>query len=79
MRLAPFAFLSLVPTIVLAMLQVGPAAPALKAFLEALMLVNCIGSGGDIVAVVWVLRQVPASGQICFAGGKAYWRQSTAK
>lgn len=73
MRLSPFAFLSLVPAIVLAILQVGPAAPALKAFLEALMLVNCIGSGGDIVAVVWVLRQVPPAGQICFAGGKAYW------
>jgi hypothetical protein len=78
MRLAPFTFLSLIPAILLAILQVGPASPALLAFLEALILVNCIGSGGDIVAAVWVLRQVPAASQICFTGGKAYWRPSAA-
>ena len=27
-----------------------------------------------MVAVIWVLFQVPPKSQICFCGGKAYWR-----
>jgi hypothetical protein len=38
---------------------------------------NGIGSGGDVVAVVWVLFKVPAKTQICFRSGKAYWRLAT--
>jgi hypothetical protein len=37
-------------------------------------LVNGIGSGGDVIAVIWVLFQVPQKATICFSGGKAYWR-----
>lgn len=74
MRLAPLFFLSVVPALILAIVQTEPSSPALQAFLEVLLLVNCVGGGGDIVAAIWVMRQVPASTQICFDGGKAYWR-----
>ena len=74
MRLAPFLFLSVAPALILAGLRTQPAPVAVTAFFEALILVNCIGSGGDIVAAVWVARQVPRNAHICFAGGRAYWR-----
>jgi hypothetical protein len=74
MRLAPFFFLTLVPIGLLTLFKVWPASFALDIFLQVLFLVNGIGSGGDIVAAVWVLRQVPAGAQVCFHGGKAYWR-----
>ena len=39
-----------------------------------MMLVNALGSGGDAVAAVIVLRQVPALAALCFHNGRAYWR-----
>ena len=75
MRMAPFVALSVVPAGVLAVLQYVSAPLAVQVFLQVLMLVNGIGSGGDIVALMWVCAQVPASSQICTLGGKAYWRR----
>lgn len=75
MRIAPLIFLSILPAGLLALFHFVRVAFALEIFLQVLMLVNGIGSGGDVVAVAWVLRQVPAEGLICFYGGKAYWRQ----
>jgi hypothetical protein len=74
MRLAPLLILSVLPAGVLTFVHHIPMSFALETFLEVLLLVNGIGSGGDIVAVVWVLRRVPSRTQICFFGGKAYWR-----
>lgn len=74
MRLAPLAFLSVGPVGLLTLFQYVPVPFGLEVFLQVLMLVNGIGSGGDLVAVVWVLFQVPSGAQICFRGGKAYWR-----
>lgn len=74
MRLAPLLLLSVLPAVLLALSNWLPVAYALQVFFEVLLLVNGIGSGGDIVAAIWVLRQVPAGAEICFADGKAYWR-----
>ena len=74
MRLAPLACLSVIPVLLLTVFKVVPASFAVEIFLQVLVLVNAVGSGGDLVAAVWVLAQVPAGGQICFRGGKAYWR-----
>ena len=75
MRLAPFVCLSVIPVLLLTLLMVVPASFALETFLQVLFLVNGIGSGGDVIAVLWVLFQAPARSQICFCNGKAYWRQ----
>lgn len=74
MRLAPFFFLTVVPIGFLTLFKFAPAPYALDLFLQVLFLVNAIGSGGDIVAAIWVLRQVPPGARVCFHGGKAYWR-----
>jgi hypothetical protein len=74
MRVAPLLCLSLLPVGLLTLFQYVPASYALNVFLQVLMLVNGIGSGGDLVAVAWVLGQVPAGAWICFRSGKAYWR-----
>ena len=73
MRLAPLVGLSLIPVLLLALFKVVPASYATELYWQVLALVNMVGSGGDLVAAVWVLRQVPAGGEICFRGGKAYW------
>ena len=73
MRLVPFLFLSVVPTGILTVSHFVPLPYAIQVFLQVLLLVNGIGSGGDIAAVFYVLRQVPASAQICFLEGRAYW------
>lgn len=72
MRLAPLTVLSIIPAGFLILFHFIPVPFALETFLNVLLLVNGIGSGGDIVAVIWVLRQVPSDSQICFYGGKAY-------
>lgn len=74
MRLAPLFLLSVLPAVLLALFYWLPVAYPLQVFFEVLLLVNGIGSGGDIIAAIWVLRQVPAGAGICFADGKAYWR-----
>ena len=77
MRLAPLIVLVALPVGLLTLFHYVPVPFALETFLQVLMLVNGIGSGGDVVAVVWVLRQVPPKTQICFCGGKAYWRSAS--
>jgi hypothetical protein len=74
MRLAPFVCLTLFTVGLLTLFVFIPAPHALVVFLQLLFLINGIGSGGDLVAVIWVLFQVPTKTQICFRGGKAYWR-----
>lgn len=73
MRLAPLVVLVVIPTALLTLFYYVPVPFALETFLQIMMLVNGIGSGADVVAVIWVLFQVPPSAQICFCGGKAYW------
>jgi len=74
MRLAPLVGLSVIPVLLLTLFKVVPVSFATEIFWQVLTLMNAVGSGGDLVAVVWVLAQVPAGAEICFRGGKAYWR-----
>jgi hypothetical protein len=74
MRLIPLVVLSVLPAGLLALLEVQTLSIELEIGLQVLMLVNALGSGGDVIAVLLVLRQVPPSSQLCFQAGRAYWR-----
>jgi hypothetical protein len=74
MRLAPLLALSVLPAGLLILSQVQPLSVELEIGLQVLMVVNALGSGGDLLAVWLVLAQVPPSGQLCFREGRAYWR-----
>lgn len=74
MRLLPLVMLSILPACLLAFLQVSSLSPDLEVGLSILMVVNTLGSGGDVIAVILVLTQVPSAANICFQAGKAYWR-----
>jgi hypothetical protein len=76
MRMAPFAILSLLPVCVLALLQFVPQIADLEVGLFILMVVNTLGSGGDVIAALAVMTQVPRSAQLCFQDGQAYWRST---
>jgi hypothetical protein len=73
MRLVPLVVLSLLPAALLAVFS-GRMRFSLETFLAVLMLVNGIGSGGDVIAVAWVAFQVPPSALLCFHRGGAYWK-----
>ena len=74
MRAAPFLLLSLAPAFFL----LGSPGLSLEAeaALSLLMILNALGSGGDALAVLLVLRQVPPSGRLRFRDGKARWSRS---
>ena len=74
MRIAPFVVLSLAPASFLALFQNIPFNNYTRTGLEVLMVVNGVGSGGDVIAMGLVLFQVPRSALMCFRGGRAYWR-----
>lgn len=74
MRLAPLVMLSVLPACVLALLQVQPLIPELEVGLSVLMVVNTLGSGGDVIAAILVVGQVPPAACLCFRAGRAYWR-----
>lgn len=80
MRAAPFVFLTLIPTGLLAYgNSIAPESAGVLSWpvynsLSVLLLVNALGSGGDLVAMLLVLRQVPRGGELCFRSGRAYWR-----
>ncbi|MGB7538483.1 MAG: DUF3267 domain-containing protein [Anaerolineales bacterium] len=46
---------------------------AVETYLIILILTNSLGSGGDLVAALIVLRQVPPGGVLNFHRGRAYW------
>jgi len=74
MRLAPLILLSVLPACVLALLQGHLWRPEVEIGLQALIVVNALGSGGDVVAAILVLAQVPPTACLCFRAGRAYWR-----
>jgi hypothetical protein len=45
----------------------------IESYLWILILTNSLGSGGDLVAALIVLRQVPPDGTMNFHRGRAYW------
>jgi hypothetical protein len=74
MRLAPLVMLSVLPACVLALLQVQPLSPDVEVGLSVLMVVNALGSGGDVIAAILVVAQVPPAARLCFRAGRAYWQ-----
>jgi hypothetical protein len=74
MRLAPTLVLSVLPAVLLALMKLWPYSVEVEIGLQVLFLVNALGSGGDAIAALLVLRQVPPAGQLCFRAGRAYWR-----
>jgi hypothetical protein len=74
MRLTPLVFLSVLPACMLALSQIQPLSPKLEVGLSILMVVNALGSGGDVIAAILVVSQVPSTASLCFQSGRAYWR-----
>jgi hypothetical protein len=74
MRAAPFFALSLIPAIILLVLP-GLSLETESA-LSFLMILNALGSGGDALAMVLVLQQVPGLGRLRFRDGTARWSRS---
>ena len=74
MRLAPMIVLSVLPAGLLALMKLWPHNVELEIGLQVLMLVNALGSGGDLIAALLVLGQVSPKGRLCFRAGRAYWR-----
>ena len=74
MRLTPLVVLSVLPAFALALLQVQPLGPDVEVGLSVLMVVNTLGSGGDVIAAILVLGQVPSAAYLCFQEGRAYWQ-----
>ena len=74
MRLAPVVALSLIPAGLVAIFQDALFGHAFRTGLEVMLTVNAVGSGGDVIAMMLVLRQVPRSASLCFRGGRAYWK-----
>jgi hypothetical protein len=79
MRISPFVVLSLIPVSLLSIFQNVPFNNFLQTSLEVLVVVNGVGSGGDVIAMLLVLFQVPHSAVMCFRGGRAYWRPISPK
>lgn len=76
MRLAPFAFLSVMPAVLVGIFQYVAFSHASKTFVEVVMVLNTVGSGADVAAVFLVLSKVPRSAWLCFRGGRAYWKEA---
>ena len=74
MRAAPFLLLSLASAFLL-LVSSGLSLEA-ESGLSLLMILNALGSGGDALALLLILRQVPASGRLRFRDGRARWSRS---
>jgi hypothetical protein len=72
MRLFPMFVLTCLPLGVFLILLFR-ATYGWETYLLVLILLNTLGSGGDLAAVAIVLRQVPPGGVLNFHRGKAYW------
>ncbi|MGD0173596.1 MAG: DUF3267 domain-containing protein [Anaerolineales bacterium] len=72
MRLLPFLALTILPLAVF-LIVYTQMTYALETYLIIVMLTNGLGSGGDLVAAIIVLLQVPVSGALNFYQGRAYW------
>jgi hypothetical protein len=70
-RVAPFGILAVVPALALATAP-GPLDPSLSAALSLLLLVNSLGSGGDLLAAGWVILRIPRGSTLGFFSGRAY-------
>lgn len=76
MRSAPFLFLAVLPALGLVVLPGDPSTFTLETCLSLSVLLNSVGSGGDLVAVLWVASRLPTGSRLLFHGGRAYWRDA---
>jgi hypothetical protein len=74
-RLAPFLLLAVAPTLLL-VAPIPPLRTTAEAFLAIMLLVNALGSGGDLLTAAWVSLRVPNGSTLGFLGGKAYVRST---
>lgn len=74
MRLSPLVGLSLLPTVFLFWVYFNEFDFFWRQFIVLVILVNSLGSGGDLLASMIVFRQVPAKGEIGMWNGRACWR-----
>jgi hypothetical protein len=72
MRLLPMVVLTFLPVLAY-FLAFHWMTFVLETYLIIVILANSLGSGGDLVAVLIVLRQVPPGGVLNFHRGRAYW------
>ena len=72
MRLLPLLLLTALPQAGMMLFYSGMSF-AVETYLIIMILANSLGSGGDLVAVLIVLRQVPPGGVLNFHRGRAYW------
>ena len=74
MRLAPLVGLTVLPTIFLMAAHFFRLPYFWQQFVNILILINSLGSGGDFLASIIVYRQVPPQGEIGIWNGRACWR-----
>jgi hypothetical protein len=74
MRLAPFVILSVLPALFLTATPSLVLSFTLETCLSILLLVNSLGSGGDVLAAAWVAIHLPRGAVLHFQGGRAYWQ-----
>ncbi len=72
MRLLPLLLLTALPQAGLMLFYSGMSF-AVETYLIIMILANSLGAGGDLVAVLIVLRQVPPGGVLNFHRRRAYW------
>lgn len=75
MRLAPLVGLTLLPTLFLLVVYPFLLDFFWEQFIVLVIVINSLGSGGDLVASVIIARRVPAAGQVGIWNGRAYWRR----
>ncbi len=74
MRLAPLFLLSVLPIVILGVLQFFNQIPDLEVGLSILIIANSLGSGADVLAALAVAFQVPRRGRLRFVDGRGYWQ-----
>jgi hypothetical protein len=78
MRVTPFVVFSLLPALLFILFPDAAWGFRLETSVVILLLVNGLGSGGDLVAMLVVLFQVPVGARLRFHQGQAYWRPAQA-
>ena len=74
MRLAPLFGLTVLPALLLLAAYPFQVNYIWQQISIMVILVNSVGAGGDLVAALIVLRQVPRGGEVGVWQGRAYWR-----
>jgi hypothetical protein len=74
MRMAPFILLTCLPALVV--IAWPRPSPPIETALTLTAVLNALGSGGDVLAVLLVMPQVSPSGRLRFQAGRVRWSPS---